>query len=316
MKKLIFILSLSLSVSSLYAQTGQVKVNGITIAYESFGKTTDPVIILIGGTGAPMTDFPAELCQELANKGYRVIRFDNRDTGLSTKLDSLGQPDWAAISPFIGTCKQAPLPYTLLDMAKDVTGLMDALKIDRAHIAGTSMGGAIAQLTAIYFPERVLTLTCMAATDGNPGRPAGNEKTLQAMGTPPPTTNNPDSLVNYLISMYKTLGSTDDEMILKKRALEHINRSWYPEGTNRQAAAVLIGDYCDRRPELAKINIPVMVIQGDADPVVPPEASKELAASIPGAELCMIKGMGHDISMKFVTILADDIARNAGKVNE
>ena len=219
MKKSFLTLILLLSMLSLNAQPGIVKSNGIHIAYESFGKVTDPALILIHGTGAPMTNWPVEFCRKLAARNLRVIRFDNRDIGLSTKLDSLGQPDWAAIYPFFKTCKPAPLPYTLKDMANDVIGLMDALKISKAHIAGASMGGAIAQILTIYYPERVLTLTSLCASSGNPDLPAGNEEALRAMGTPPPLTSDKDSLANYLVSVYQALGTTDDVATLKARAL-------------------------------------------------------------------------------------------------
>ncbi|MDP4226335.1 MAG: alpha/beta hydrolase, partial [Bacteroidota bacterium] len=133
-----------LTTNYIVAQTGKVYSNGLTIAYEAFGNKENEAIIFIQGTGATMLHYPEQLCQKLASKGFYVIRFDNRDIGLSTHLDSLGQPDWNAIGPYVGTCKPAPLPYTLLDMAKDVIGLMDALNINNAHIVGASMGGAIA----------------------------------------------------------------------------------------------------------------------------------------------------------------------------
>lgn len=297
----------------IQAQPGTVKANGITIAYESFGDTTREAIILIQGTGATLLHYPVELCHKLANHGYRVIRFDNRDIGLSSKLDSLGQPNWEAIFPFIKTCKPAPLPYTLLDMAKDVIGLMDALNISKAHIAGASMGGAIAQLLTIHFPDRVLTLTSMAASSGNPNLPMGDEKALVAMSTPPPNSANQDSLIAYLVNVYKALGGVDDDKTLRERALGHINRSWYPEGTNRQVAAVIIGDNCDRREFLARIAVPALIIHGDCDPLVTLASGKEVAATIPGAELCIIHGMGHDFSLKFVDQIADCIAKIAAK---
>lgn len=297
----------------LYAQEGKVRANGITIAYESFGDKNREAIILIQGTGATMLHYPSEMCRQLSNKGYRVIRFDNRDIGLSAKLDSLGQPNWEKIFPLIKTCKPAPLPYTLLDMAKDVIGLMDELKINKAHIAGASMGGAIAQLIAIHFPDRVLTLTSISASSGNPDLPAGDEKALKAMTTPPPMTDNKDSLANYLVTIYKALGGTDNEDILKARAMGHINRSWYPEGTIRQVAAVIIGDNCDRRGDLAKLKIPAMVIHGDVDPLVKIEAGREVASTIPGAELCIIKGLGHDISLAYIDEIVSCIVKGTKK---
>jgi len=310
---LIFSIILLSPASPSFAQPGTVQANGITIAYESFGDMDDEAIIMIQGTGATMLHYPAEMCEKLSRKGFRVIRFDNRDIGLSSKLDSLGQPDWAAIFPFYKTCKPAPLPYTLLDMSEDVIGLMDALNIEKAHIVGASMGGAIAQLIAIHFPDRVLSLTSMSASSGNPDRPEGDEKALQAMSAPPPVTTDPDILAIYLVGTYKALGATDNDSVLKARALGHIARWWQPDAVNRQVAAVFIGDYCDRREELARISIPTMVIHGDTDPMIPLEAGKEVAATIPGAELFVISGMGHDISLEFVDKIVEYIAKIAAK---
>lgn len=304
-----FLLLIALSFE-LIAQAGKVKANGITIAYESFGDNNNDAIILIQGTGATLLHYPVELCKKLASSGFYVIRFDNRDIGLSTHLDSLGQPDWNALAPFVGTCDKAPLPYTLFDMATDVTGLMDALNIRKANIVGASMGGAIAQIMAIHYPERVLSLTSISASSGNPSRPQGDEKALAAMGTPPPATSNPDTLAAYLVNVYKTLGAIDSDEVLMKRALEHIKtRHWDSPAVNRQLAAVLIGDYCDRSSDLAKLKIPVMVIHGDLDPMVPVESGKEVAAAIQGSEFCIIKGMGHDLSLNFVNEIAHCIEK-------
>jgi pimeloyl-ACP methyl ester carboxylesterase len=310
--KLFLTILFSLSVLLGNAQSNKVKANGITLAYQSFGKATSPHIILINGTGAQMTDWPLSFCEKLARKGYQVIRFDNRDVGLSTKLDSLGAPNWAAIAPFVKTCKPAPLRYTLMDMAKDVIGLMDALKIKKANIVGASMGGAIAQLVAIHYPARTLTLTTLSASCGDPTLPAADPNAIKAMSTPPPVTKNTDSLANYLTRVYKALGSTDDELELRKKALIQVKRSWYPEGNTRQVAAILIGDNCDRRSDLAKIKIPTMVIHGDSDPLVRVQAAQEITAAIPNSKLHIIKGMGHDFSFEFVDTLVTLVAQNAG----
>ena len=297
-------------------QTKFIKVNNMTIAYESFGNTDAETILLIKGTGSQLVDWPVEFCQALANRGYRVIRFDNRDVGLSTKLDSLGAPDWGAIIPFIKKCEPAPLPYTLIDMAEDATGLLEALNIEKAHIVGQAMGGAIAQLLTINHPEKVLTLTCIMASSGNPDLPEGDEKALKTMSTPPPNTKDPDTLANYLVNIYKALGSLDNESFLKKRALIHINRSWYPEGTTRQVAAALIGDNCDRRAALARIQVPTMVIHGDIDPLVKLVCGEEVAAVVPNAELCVVKGMGHALSEKFIQTVTDCIIKNVKSIEE
>ena len=313
MKKTILIAFFSFTTWCAYAQTGTTAANGITIAYESLGKVDAPAIILISGTGAPLTNWPTEFCQLLVEGGYRVIRFDNRDVGLSTHLDSLGQPDWAALGPFIRTCDKAPLPYTIADMAGDVVGLMDGLNISKAHIVGASIGGAIAQLLAINFPTRVLTLTTIGASSGDPNLPAPDPLAGQALTAPPPSTTNTDTLVTYLVNLYRSLGSIDPDKMLKERAMAQINRSWYPEGRMRQIAAVTIADNCDRRKELAKIQVPTIVIHGDVDPLVSGEAAKELSNAIAGSELYIINGMGHDLSGRFMMAISDLILRHAKK---
>jgi pimeloyl-ACP methyl ester carboxylesterase len=183
---LLFSISLTAQTKEPKKQEGQVRANGISIAYEIFGEREGEVILLINGTGSQLTDWPIELCQKLVQKGYRVIRFDNRDVGLSSRLDSLGTPDWGSIFPRIKTCDMSTLQYTVNDMAKDAVGLLDALKIEKAHIVGISMGGAIAQLVAINFPGRALSLTSIAASSGNPDLPPGNPEVLAIMATPPP----------------------------------------------------------------------------------------------------------------------------------
>ncbi len=289
---------------------GTVYANGIKIAYESFGNIEDEAIVMIQGTGAQLTAWPEVLCQNLANHGYRVIRFDNRDVGLTSKLDSLGMPDWAAIIPSIGTCDTSKLPYTLEDMAIDAIGLMDALKIEKAHIVGASMGGAIAQLIAIHYPERVLSLTSIMASSGNPKVTPGNPKVLGLMGTPPPQTDDKEIIATYLFNIYKAIGSpgfpTNDSELMNI-AKQNIERSWYPMGNARQAAAVIIGDNCDRRVELKKIKVPTLVIHGENDPVVNIEAGKEVAEAICNAKFVSIPGMGHDLPVALVPELSQAI---------
>ena len=310
-KVLLIITIVAVLVSPLLAQTKYVKANGITLAYESFGQPGDETILLIAGTGSQLVDWPVAFCKQLADAGYQVIRFDNRDIGLSTKLDSLGAPDWVSIFPFIKKCEPAPLPYTLMDMANDASSLLEGLKIQQAHVVGVSMGGAIAQLLTIHHPEKVKTLTCLMASTGNPNLPPAEESAMKAMGTPPPNTNNADTLAAYLVNIYKTLGTLDGDALLKERALLNVNRAWHPEGAARQAAAVIIGDNCDRREQLSKIKVPVTVIHGDIDPLVKVAAGKELAATIPGTRLILIPGMGHAVSNQFVKTIADGIIANA-----
>lgn len=295
---LVMLLFLVTYVTNAQNKSGIVKANNIEIAYESFGSIHNETVLLIQGTGVQLTGWPIELCEQLAEKGYHVIRFDNRDVGLSSKLDALGMPDWETIIPKIGTCDRGNLPYSLNDMATDAVGLLDELNIEKAHIVGVSMGGAIAQLIAINFPNKTRSLTSIMAASGNPNTQKGNPDVLQILATPPPMTDDVETLTNYFLKIYKATGSPDyptADDILRDRARKSIQRSWDPLGFARQAAAVIIGDNCDRRQQLKDITIPVVVIHGDADPVVNMESGKEVAETIPNAKLVIIPGLGHDL---------------------
>lgn len=293
---------------------GTVPSNGISIAFESFGSEENESILLIQGVGAQMILWPEELCRQLAAKGYRVIRFDNRDVGMSSKLDHLGMPDWPNIIPLIGSCDESKLPYTLTDMSKDAVGLMDALRIKKAHIVGASMGGAIAQLIAIHYPERTLSLTSIMSSSGNHKAPSGDPDVLKTMGTPPPETNDVDSISKYLSNVYKAMGSpgypTADSTLFQI-AKRSIQRSWYPLGSARQAAAVIIGDNCDRREQLKSIKVPTVILHGENDPVVNIEAGREVARAIPHATFIPVAGMGHDMPPALVPRFREAILRAA-----
>lgn len=319
----ILLCELAISKTTVAQQSrGTVNSNGLKIAYESFGSPQAETILLIHGTGAQLTAWPKSFCERLANAGYQVIRFDNRDVGLSTSLDSLGSPDWGVILPQVGRCHSEHLPYNLLDMAKDAIGLLDALSIKKAHIVGASMGGAIAQLIAINFPGKTLSLSSIMASTGNPTLPPGNPKALQAMGTPPPETTDMEKRANYLYSIYKALESPDyptGDSTLRKMARNEVERSWNPQGVARQGAAILIADNCDRRPALGKLEMPVTIIHGEADPLVNIAAAKELAATIPHARLVTIPGMGHNLPDVLIPEICNSILDNlkfAGPLQE
>jgi pimeloyl-ACP methyl ester carboxylesterase len=311
----ISVLTLSLSVTAQVKNepkrvSGKVMANGITIAYEIFGAENNEAILLICGTGSQLTDWPVELCEKLARKGYRVIRFDNRDVGLSSRFDSLGAPNWSAVLPKIKTCDTSALQYTVQDMARDAVGLLDALKIEKAHIAGASMGGAIAQMIAINFPERTLSLTSIAASSGDPNLPAGDPKVLAVMAAPPPVTDNIDERGKYLFNIYKALDSEvypTPDSVLMRIAMSNVKRSWYPEGAARQAAAIIIADNCDRREELKNIHVPVVIIHGDADPVVNVEAAREINMVIKDSKLIIIPGMGHALPPQLIDKIVNGI---------
>lgn len=325
MTRIYLLIGMLLVVTNLYAQSsvksdsvaiirkrGIVEANKISIAYESFGRKDDEAILLIQGTAAQLIAWPESFCKRLANEGFRVIRFDNRDVGLSSKLDSLGMPDWASIIPSIGTCDISKLPYSLKDMSDDAIGLLDALHIQKAHVIGVSMGSAIAQLTAINYPQRMLSLTSIMGSAGNPKAVTGKPDVLKIMATPPPQTNDKEILIEYLTTIFKAISSPGyptADTTLRYLARRNIERSWYPIGNARQAAAVIIGENCDRRNELRSIQLPSLIIHGTADPVVSIEAGKEIAEAIPQARFVPIPGMGHDLPEALIPIICSEILK-------
>jgi pimeloyl-ACP methyl ester carboxylesterase len=294
------------------------KSNGIEICYDIFGSADAEPIMLIMGLSAQMVLWDDEFCQQLAQRGFRVIRFDNRDIGQSTKLTG-----GKRISPldilklrFFGILPQST--YTLRDMAQDTTGLMDALGIRSAHVVGVSMGGAIAQEIAIHFPDRIRSLTSIMSTTGNRSLPPAKPEALAVLND-----RGPDPLVDfegYLAHSVKgafavgSPGYPPDPEETKLRIRNDFNRSYSPAGFQRQYAAAAASP--DRRPKLATIKAPTVVIHGADDPLVPLTGGQDTAASIPGAALVVIPGMGHDFPPPLYDTIVDGImqAVNRAKV--
>ena len=300
--------------ASTIHQTGQVQANGIIIAYESFGNADREAILLIAGTGMQLTDWPTEFCEELMKRGYRVVIYDNRDTGLSTRFNAAGMPDFGAVMQAAAAGKPAPLPYTLYDMADDAVGVLDALGIKKAHIAGASMGGMIAQIVATNHPEHTLSLTSMMATDGKPGLPIiANPERVSKIPTPA-ADGDKKAYIERQVKVWQTIGSQTypiEEQRLLDRINRDVERSYCPACEARQGAASLYTAMEDRRLKLKTIHVPTVVIQGTEDPVIPVEAARDVAANIPGAELRIIPGMGHDMPRALVKTVADAITANA-----
>jgi len=294
----------------------QITANGINIEAERFGPEDRETVLLIMGVGAQLTLWPVELCEELVNRGYHVIRFDNRDVGLSHKFDDRGVPDMAAIMGALMSGQQPEAPYTLEDMAADAVGVLDALGIEKAHIVGASMGGMIAQLVASLYPERTLSLTSIMSNTGNPELPQGQPEAMAALTAPAADPNDLEAVVARGMHTWKTIGSpgypTPDEQ-LREWILRDFKRSFHPQGMLRQMAAIVSNG--DRRVKLGNIKAPTVVLHGADDPLVPLAGGEDTAKSIKGAELIAVKGMGHDFPVSLAGTFADAIekaARRAG----
>jgi len=285
--------------------------NGIEIHYEETGNPADPAMLLIMGFGAQLTLWPDELVERLAGHGFRVIRYDNRDIGLSEKFDGVKAPGLIKLTLMSKIGLTPKVPYTLADMADDGAGLLDALGIDKAHIVGASMGGMIAQHLVHRHADRCLSLTSVFSTSGNPKLPPARPEAMKALVTRPDSTDE-DVLVDHGVMLARTIGSPGyptAEDRLRDRTRASIRRSFYPEGPTRHLSAIVADG--DRRPMLRDIAVPTLVLHGEDDPLVPCEGGRDTAACIPGAKLKTIRGWGHDLPLELVDEVADAIAGHA-----
>jgi pimeloyl-ACP methyl ester carboxylesterase len=263
---------------------------GISLCYERFGDESNPPMLLIMGLGTQMIGWPDEFCAGLADRGYFVVRFDNRDIGLSTHLDSAGAPD---ILTVLGG-DASSVPYGLADLADDTVGLLDALGLDSVHLIGASMGGMIAQLVALRHPARVRSLTSIMSTTGDPSVGGPSEAALALLLAP--AARDRDAAVQRVIDTYRVIGSPGfefDESALRERAGLSFDRAYDPAGVARQLAAVLTTP--DRTRALKGISVPTLVIHGSDDALVDVSGGRATAAAVPGAELLVVDGMGHDL---------------------
>lgn len=286
----------------------QAQVGSLTIEYDRFGAPSDPAILLIMGIGSQMIVWPTSLCRGLADKGYNVIRYDNRDVGLSTKLDDLGVPDLGALMASFATGAAPTAPYTLSDMARDGVGLLSALGIQKAHIVGASMGGMIAQTIAIEHPDRCLSMTSIMSTTGDPGLPQAKPEAMAALLAPAPNQER-ETLVQRFINLFTVVGSpgypaTPEE--IRRVAEAVIDRNVSPRGFLRQLAAILASP--PRGPLLKGVKLPCLVLHGEDDPLVPVECGRATAAAIPGCKLVTIPGMGHDFTEALTPIYVREIS--------
>jgi pimeloyl-ACP methyl ester carboxylesterase len=285
-----------------------VRSNGLDLRYETLGDPAGPALLLIMGLGAQMITWPDEFCAGLAARGFHVIRFDNRDAGLSTSLDELGVPDLAAI---LGG-DPATVPYLLADLADDAAGLLKELGIDRAHVVGASMGGMIAQQLTIDHPGLVASLCSIMSTTGD--RAVGRPTPEAAAALMRPRPADRAVAIEGAVAASRITGSPaypapEDE--LRRRAAAAYDRSYRPAGFARQYAALVASP--DRTPALAQVTAPTLVIHGEADPLVTVSGGRATAAAIPGSRLLVIPGMGHDFPRELWPDLIDAITDNAGQ---
>ncbi|KIQ33490.1 alpha/beta hydrolase [Variovorax paradoxus] len=291
----------------------RTRANGIELAWDSFGDPDAPPLLLIMGLGAQMVAWDDAFCARLAEAGgHRVIRFDNRDIGHSTHLPHLGIPDIQALMLQAMAGKPLAVPYTLRDMAADCIGLLDALGIDRAHIVGASMGGAIGQEMAIHHPQRMRSFTSIMSTTGNPALPPPTPEAMAVLFSPTPLSF--DAYLPHYKKIWHVLRGPDfplDEARDAERAQLIYLRGLNPGGVARQLAAIFASG--NRKPALRDVQVPTLVIHGDADPLVPVACGVDVADAIAGAKLLRIPRMGHALPIPMWPQIIDAIAAHTGQ---
>ena len=287
----------------------RAQCNGIEIEFDTFGSSDDPALLLIMGFSAQMTAWEEGFCRRLADEGFHVIRFDNRDVGLSSRITGGPEPDIA--KAMSGDPSSAA--YTLDDMADDAAGLLDALGIDTAHIVGASMGGMIAQLVACRHPEKTLSLCSIMSTTGDPSVGQPQPEAIAALLAPRPTTR--EEAVERGGEVGRIIGSPVhfDEAKARQRAGEAFDRANDPDGVARQLVAIMAS--ADRTPALGNVNVPTLVIHGAADPLGVTSGGEATAKAVPGADLLVLEEMGHDLPEPLWPGIVDAIVTNARRAS-
>ena len=286
-----------------------VPANGISIAYETSGPAGGSPLVLVMGLGMPLVFWPDALVEGLEKAGYRVIRLDNRDCGLSSRIE--GGPHTpipvAMARAVLGM--EVPAPYTLADMAGDVLGLLDALGVERAHVVGASLGGMVAQVLAARSPRRVASLVSIMSGSGNPFVSVARPRALSAILHRPERPGDADYVTDYLVHVMGVIGSTRhpaDPALLREHCARVARRGYDHHGIARQMLAMLASG--DRRAEIATIRAPTLVIHGDDDPLIPRSAGREVARLVPAAKLLELEGMGHDLPAELIPGIVTAIA--------
>ncbi|HRE61176.1 MAG TPA: alpha/beta fold hydrolase [Micropepsaceae bacterium] len=283
------------------------QVNGVKLHYAVDGPAGGVPLVIIQGFGSQMTSWPATLHEGLVANGHRVIRFDNRDVGLSQKFS--GIPDARAAAKALAAGEKPVVPYTLADMADDVAALLDHLGVASAHVAGGSMGGMIAQLVALRHRPRVRSLISIFSTTSDPSLPRSSPEAQAALMAPPPSQSKDDVVAHTLKNrrVYASTAWPFDEAFWRANVSSNFDRAYFPEGQARQWAAIMATPY--RTDALKALRVPTLVLHGTADVLIPPEAGVHTAQCIPGARLTLIEGWGHDMPPVFMPHLIAYISR-------
>jgi len=274
------------------------------LEYETFGSPSDPALLLVMGFTAQLTYWPEDFCKGLAGHGYYVIRYDNRDCGLSSKLDGVEVDAMAVMAAAMSAQPIPPVPYTLSDMAADGIGLLDALGIERAHVIGASMGGMIVQIMAIEHAQRLLNVTSVMSTTGEPEYGQADPEAMQILLAPPPTERQAviDAAPRYLIFASKKYADPEEA---KARAGREFDRSFYPEGSSRQMAAIMASG--NRAEGLREVRVPMLVVHGRDDTLINPSGGERTAELVDGARYLLVSDMGHDLPAPLIPYLVDSI---------
>ncbi len=280
----------------------------VTIEYDTFGDPADPAVLLVMGFTAQMIAWDEELCRLIAGHGLHVIRFDNRDCGLSSKTPGDPPNVMALVMAAQAGRAVGDVPYTLSDMATDGLAVLDHGGIDRAHVVGASMGGMIAQMMAIEHPERVATLTSIMSTTGDPSVGQASPAAMAALIAPPPTDR--DGVIEAGVKLYDLIGGSYevDEDLVRQRMAASFDRCFYPIGAAFQMAAIVATG--DRTERLASVTAPTLVVHGLEDSLIAPSGGEATAAAVPGAELVTYDRMGHDLPRQIWDDLVGRLARH------
>jgi pimeloyl-ACP methyl ester carboxylesterase len=289
----------------------QVQANGLSIEVDDQGPRDGPVVLLIMGLGMQLIAWPQVLVDGLIARGFRVVRFDNRDIGLSQDFDHAGMPNMVLAGLRHTLRLRVKSPYSLADMARDARGVLDALGIAQAHVCGASMGGMIAQHLAAEAPQRVASLTLMMTTSGARSLPQPAWSVRRALMSRP-MGSGPEAAADWIVNVLRVIGSPAypmDTTAMRQRAIASVQRAWHPAGSARQLLAIVADG--DRTALLSRISAPTRIVHGIADPLVPLACGRYLAKHIAGAETDFISGMGHDLPDGLLERFAQAIADNA-----